>query len=184
MRRFSIGRRRAVTHFWRKELLAAAVVFSLAVSPSFAGIVYDLGSDWSNSSNPNGVWTYQGGSVPLPSNVSNWAGFAGQNAWAPSATTPPGFLPAWMQVSSALLSTVTNGTAVGNIVTHTYDSFNGAPGYGPTNVIWTAPSAGVANISGFLWQARSLAGRNQQWTLFINGVSTATDSFTGGTSTP
>lgn len=162
-----------------------AVIISLAAGflPCRAG-TFNLTSDWSDAANPNGAWTYRGDSNALPSNVSNWGGISGQNAWAVSAMTPPGFLPAWMKVSGGVLPILGNGTALGDIVTHTWDSFNGATGYAESNVIWTAPSAGVAAITGSLWQARSLTGRNQHWTLFVNGVDTAHGDFTGGTATP
>jgi hypothetical protein len=169
---------------FRSLLVAVLICSAASVAPCYAGTVYDLTADWSDTSNPNGVWTYRGDGNALPNNVANWANETGQNAWAVSATT--GFLPAWMKATAIVTNgTAINGTAIGDIVTHTYDSANGAPGYDPSNVIWTAPSAGVVDIAGKLWQARNLSGRNQHWELFVNGVDSGLGGdFTGGTATP
>jgi PEP-CTERM motif len=165
--------------------VVALVLATAGVTPCFAAS-FDLTSDWSDAANPNGVWTYRGDSNVLP-HVSNWASAngvpPGQDAWAPGRTTPPGFLPAWMKVTT-VLPLLGDETAIGDIVTHTFDSTNGAPGFAEANVIWTAPAAGVADITGKLWQARNLAGRNQHWTLFVNGVDTAHGDFIGGSATP
>lgn len=140
-----------LTTFCVRVIFCLFICFAAAVAPCIAGpITYDLTSDWSDAVNPNGVWTYRGGNNVLPNNVSNWAGVTGQNAWAVGANTPPGFLPAWMKVAPSLEPTLENGTVVGDIVTHTFDTGNGAPGYAESNVIWTAPSAGIADITGDL----------------------------------
>ena len=61
-------------------------------------------------------------------------------------------------------------------MTHTWDYANGASGYYPDNVIFTAPFAGTANISGSLKidpgdaGPNPIFGRPQEWYLLINGV--------------
>ena len=61
-------------------------------------------------------------------------------------------------------------------MTHTWDCANGALGYYPDNAVFTAPSAGIANISGGLQidpgdaGPNPIFGRPQDWYLLINGV--------------
>src|SRR5258707_10486025 len=51
----------------RRNALALAIVLAvLGFRPAHAGTVYDLKNDWNPPANPNGVWSYNAGSVPLP----------------------------------------------------------------------------------------------------------------------
>ena len=133
--------------------------------------VYDLNSDWSNTANPNGPWAYYGGTTLLPYDA-NWtplAPFGGcvQQGFAPGNFGAP-FLPV-----------IFEGVCIaddGGIVTHTWDYANGAPGYNPDNVVFTAPFAGIVDISGSLQIdpvdifPNPIFGRPQDWYLLINGV--------------
>lgn len=144
-------------------------------STAGAGSVADLAADWSNSSNPNtssfGTWSYRQGSSLL-SEVSNWngAGSVGftvpQPAWAPSDTSGD-FLPAAFKALS--VPTGPYDFQVGDVVVHTTDQANGDSN-GPVNFLWTSPNAGTVTISGDVWAAATLAGRNNEWALLVNGV--------------
>jgi hypothetical protein len=70
---------------------------------------------------------------------------------------------------------------VGDVVVHTTDPANG-PSSVPANILWTAPQAGTVTISGSVWQAATLAGRDNSWSLLVNGVivSSGASIATGG----
>ncbi len=141
-----------------------------------AGSVADLAADWSDSNNPNtasfGTWTYRQGSSPLPE-VPNWngAGTVGftqtQPAWAPSNTAGD-FLPGEFKARSVPNSAGVDWQ-VGDVVVHTTDPANGASN-GPANFLWTSPNSGTVTISGDVWAAATLSGRNNAWSLLVNGV--------------
>jgi len=68
-----------------------------------AQIIYDLKTDWSDLTNPNGPWSYREGNNVLP-HVDDWLGlsndFTGvQPAWA-RAETGNTHVPSWMKVVS------------------------------------------------------------------------------------
>jgi hypothetical protein len=145
-------------------LLAIVSIAPLAVSST----IYDLRSDWSDISNPNGVWTYRAGSVTIPSLAGGFLpGEFGPNqaAWA---YTPDGGFAVWLK---------TNGTpnAYGQFP---YDLMPGDvvvdtayPGMGGVaNVIWTSPLAGTLDYSGNIWLAFDRDNRATDWSLFLNGT--------------
>jgi hypothetical protein len=164
--------------------LLALAWFSL-VPAARAGSVADLAADWSDSNNPNtasfGTWSYRQGSSLLPE-VANWngAGTVGftvtQPAWAPSNNAGD-FLPAEFKARS-----VPTGVdwQVGDVVVHTTDSFNGDSN-GPANFLWTSPSTGIVTISGDVWDARPLAGRDNSWSLLVDGTVVSSGASIDGT---
>ena len=141
--------------------------------------VFDLNSDWSDTTNPNGVWSYNAGVNPLPHQdklglpylVSNQ-----QPGWGPSdgsTLPPPPFLPIWFK---AVQSNPTDQDGnpldwhAGDIVTHSQDDYNGL-GEGKSNVTFTypGPDSAVANISGSVWMARDV-GRAVGWALYLDST--------------
>lgn len=157
------------------SLLAFLVLLAMAVAitrPAGA-TVYSLNSDWSNVANPNGPWTLRGNNTVLPfqSNIPN-LGLPGQGAWAPGSTQG-NFLPSWFKAVSTNFDWVT-----GDVVVHTPDLANGSP-FTNANVLFTAPTLGIADISGSLWNARDTSDRPQAWQLFINDVLQASGALDG-----
>ena len=168
----------------------------VAFSGTVNAAVYDLSSDWSNSNNPNGPWSYNQGSTPLPSvpnfNFGNtgWASSCNQPAWAPSNATG-GYLPAFLKVDACVTTTENTEYPLANVVAgdvwvHTVDGSNGNPSLGPANVLFTLPASGGAGaytISGSLWNSLSSSttssSRPQDWSLFLNGVQVATGVLSG-----
>ncbi len=150
-------------------------VLWLSLNPAArADLVADLANDWSDSHNSNtatfGTWSYRQGNSLLPE-VSNF-NFAGtgvfpttQPAWAPS-NNAGNFLPAEFKAQSVLTN---SDFQVGDVVVHTTDGANG-PNSGPANFLWTSPIAGTVTISGDVWAAAILAGRDNSWSLLVNGV--------------
>jgi hypothetical protein len=133
-----------------------------------ATTVFDLANDWSDSSNPNGPWTYREGLNALP-HVSAWQGLLGdfgaaQPAWARTDVGNTN-LPSWMKVVAP--ATIAHDWQLGDVIVHTTDSTNGV-GAGNANVIWTSPLAGTIDISGGVWMGRDI-GRGNDWSLTLNG---------------
>jgi hypothetical protein len=167
-----------------------------AFSGTVNAAVYDLSSDWSNSSNPNGPWSYNQGSTPLPLvpnfNFGNtgWASSCNQPAWVPSNATGD-YLPAFLKVDACVTTTENTQYPLANVVAgdvwvHTVDGFNGNPSLGAANVLFTLPASGGAGsytISGSLWDSLSSSptssSRPQDWSLFVNGVQVATGVLSG-----
>ena len=92
------------------RLLLVAVVLS-TFGPTLPGTrlqaqtIWDLKTAWSDGANPNGVWTYRGGTTALPY-IANWRAednwnTTPQEGWAPGNFTG-NCLPFWYQ---------SNGTA-------------------------------------------------------------------------
>lgn len=76
-------------------LFFVLVVVTSKASTALA-ITYDLTNDWSNISNPNGVWSLNEGNNPLPFLTDYLPAIAGdQNAWAAAAFPDIGHVPVW-----------------------------------------------------------------------------------------
>ena len=184
-------------------LLSSGHFFPMLLFAAFASTVnaavYDLSSDWSNSTNPNGPWSYNQGSTPLPF-VPNF-NFANtgqslscnQPAWAPSNATGR-FLPAFLKIDACTATYINTvipqaNTEAGDVIVHTVDSFNGNPSLGAANVLFTLPASGGAGaytISGSIWDTDApsaiSSSRPQDWSLFLKGVQIAAGVLSGSVS--
>ena len=148
-----------------------ALLFVIAIClPGVAGATtYDLKTDWSDASNPNGAWSFYQGNVPL-SHIANWAGLSGQNAWA-RAASGLGHVPAWLKatnnVSFAPFST-------GDIIFHPTSSDHVTSSYdeGEGYAKWTSPIDGVITISGNVWTGQNGFGssRSVDWGVYLNAA--------------
>jgi Concanavalin A-like lectin/glucanases superfamily/Fibronectin type III domain len=154
--------------------IAIVSLFAAAIGlPTAKAITYDLKADWSNSSNPNGVWSYNERTNPLPfqPNWGNAGEFTGaQPAWAQSPGTDPNtdhtYIPAWLKLSAT--PTFALDLQSGDVGLHTWSPENGM-GLGPGNATWTSPITGTVDLSGSVWEARNI-GRSNHWSLTINGT--------------
>src|SRR5262245_29509841 len=101
---------------------------------------YNVRTDWSETANPNGVWTYAHGSTPLP-HVDSWQRTLGgwsqpQPGWARSEDTNTR-LPFWFRSNGS--EQFARDYLAGDIVVHTTDDGSGA-GSGPATLIFTSPT--------------------------------------------
>lgn len=142
-------------------------------------VTSDLNAQWSNASNPNGVWTYREGNNALPS-VAAWQSTIGgwataQPGWAESANGTDR-LPFWFRSNGS--ETFARDWLDNDIVVHSTDTVNGI-GNGPANVIWASPFNGLVSISGNTWLGREL-GRSNRWNIY-NGATllSSGDTLTG-----
>lgn len=142
-----------------------------------AVLVYDLQTDWSDISNPNGVWSYNDGGGAIVNHVANYlpGSFTNiQPAWV-NAASGVGHIPSWFLSTNNI-----EDWLIGDVVTHTWDSSTNSGSSTPdSNVTWTSPSAGIVNISGAVWLARNI-GRAVNWSLAVNGTTVTGGSLFDG----
>jgi hypothetical protein len=129
--------------------------------------VWDLQTDWSDATNPNGVWSYNEGTNALPHlswwqrNLGGWTN--AQPGWARSEDSN-NRLPFWFQSTGS--EDFVHDWQARDVVVHTTDDANGV-GNGPANLTWTSPMSGIVDISGGVWMGRDI-GRAIAWTLYKN----------------
>jgi hypothetical protein len=152
-------------------LCGIALAFDDAGRPAHAAVtVYDLATDWSDTSNPNGPWSYNSGSAFIEGSVANWYGDASvpaQPAWAYAAAPGPDHIPLWMKGTRSAPGGL--DVMAGDVLVHSWDAANGISTTPDANVTWTSPGAGTITISGNTWIASDL-GRSIRWSILINGV--------------
>lgn len=136
-------------------LLASIAVLasSLPVATNAATQVYDLNTQWSDTDNPNGPWSYRQGNNLLQSGSAN-TGCAGG--------CPP--IPAWVGFSSQIYKF--DG---GDVVVQP-----------AANILWTAPITGTIDISGAVWDDPFCGGGSYFWALSHNGNSLSGGQLTCG----
>lgn len=141
--------------------VVAAVVLLPLCSTALIAQTWDLKSDWSNSSNPNGAWSY-------------WAGLAlgTLSTRGSDSFGPPGPPPIWTNAShgnyfgwsqSNGSEAFTTDLQPGDIYGHTDPGVNGELG-----VRWTSSLTGTVRVSGGTWMLRDI-GRSNDWALSLNG---------------
>lgn len=138
-------------------------------APEPQGTTYDLKANWSNTNNPNGVWSLREGNNVITAVVQNWIGFQSQYAWA-KAATGNGAVPAFLKVSSGDFEAPR--AEVGDVVVHPQDEVSGA-GLGQARIVWTAPTSGTVDVEGAVWLARTTLKRADEYTLTVAGVKKA-----------
>ncbi len=142
-------------------ITAAAIT---AATSANADVIYDLKSDFSESQNANGTWTYRDGNDTLAS-AANWNSL-GVNAWADGQTAEP----AWLQAPTDNFNSFDVGQ--GDIIIRTADGevydCSCSEDFNPTNVIWTSDIDGQVNITGNIWKIRDTIEKTY-WKLSLNG---------------
>ena len=128
---------------------------------------WDLKTDWSNTSNPNGVWTYLvNGSAPSS------PGTRGCDSFGPPGPPPIGgsCYVGWSQSNGS--ESFGYDLQVGDIYGH--DN----PG-GPIAIDWTSPFAGLVNVTGGAWMLRDI-GRANDWSVTFNNAVQASGTIFSG----
>ena len=152
------------------RLATAGLMFFLAtlMSPESVSAqqVWDLATDWSDERNPNGPWSYNDpDGNPIPLHFDDWdplrcCFLSAQPAWTVTPWPGAGHEVLWFKTVAATQTWL--DLPQGTVGTH------GVGGGAAIGVAWTSPIAGRVVISGNTWLARRI-GRNQTWTLSLNG---------------
>jgi hypothetical protein len=161
----------------------ALCVLVFAPIPSQAAIIGELAADWSDSSNPNGAWSYNNSNGAITTHQSDWPSAAsewdGQDAWAVTAIGQ-GHIVSWLKTDRTLAAPYDFQS--GDVLTHSWDSANGATGTtNVSSVTWTAASPGIYDFSGNLWLARNI-GRAVNATVIVDSGTVASVSLFDGDS--
>jgi len=146
-----------------KMWIVGLVVLGAAV-PVRADVVFDLAADWSDTTNPNGVWSYNKRSgTPFTNHVDDWDAAhlnwfdTAQPAWADAIPQQAGHVPLWMKIASE--NNVGADWPIGSVVMH------GVEGPQPAvwpGVTWTSPIDGMIQISGGVWMS-GVSERSMLW---------------------
>ncbi len=132
---------------WKKTILACCVLFRLVGGVPVQAATYSAVDDFSLNGNPSGAWSYgslsafSGGSFTLFTTKETNANFTGQQTWYNGQTSYPAINAVSRDASG---SNQTNGGSVSyypNLLELDGESFI-------SDVRWTAPAAGVYNVSG------------------------------------
>lgn len=163
---------RQASRFW--PAAGACLAALLAATPASAlTVIYDASADFSDSQNPNGVWSYLQGSTPMGhfiGNAANPMDLAYGNGYWGTGTNLWFSTPEIGKVTldgSAVPSFNDADFLAGDIVVHSTNPGMGAP----VAVEWTAPSAGTASVDIVAWYAHSNVVRANDVTVLLNGVS-------------
>jgi len=144
----SVANRNLTLVFPHTMKTASAVVtvcfLGLGVN-SLRAIPYNLAADWSDTSNPNGVWSYLvNGAVP-PSGIRGGDVFG-----VPTPIWGTSSFEGWSR---------SNGDVFG----HTLNNGD------PMQIRWTSPTAGFIDVTGAVWGARDIL-RYNNWSISLNGI--------------
>jgi PEP-CTERM motif len=149
----------------KSALVAIAITL---VSPAHATI-YNLSSDWSDASNPNGTWSYGPGlahfAIPSTPNTLNPA--AGNGYWGQNGdfNTAPFIIRTTISGSATGGGYSDNDFLAGDVIVH-------GPNDGSfVSINWTAPGAGSISFSSALWYAHSPVTRSQDISAFLGATS-------------
>jgi hypothetical protein len=147
------------------------IVVALFLPGTVWALSWDLKTDWSNTSNPNGAWSYMANNSLLPYQT-NWGLGAGQGAWAFDSTPNLYHVPVLLKVVAGESLDNNYDFEAGDIAIHTNDNAR-IPDVGPANVVWTASTAGQISIDGNIWWGGYSPSNDQrytQWYVYLNNT--------------
>lgn len=148
---------------------------------------WSLTHDWSDSSNPNGPWSYESPTgTPIARPLDDWDPAdccfdAPQPAWATAPWPELNHEQVWFKIAAP--STLVD-LPIGRVGSHG----NGG-GFGATGIRWVSPVTGSILIDGHTWMGLK-RGRRMDWALSHNalhlasGSLTSTDTFTSDAPMP
>lgn len=152
----------AITRITKSNASLLAILCGLANANA---TTWDAASDWSDTQNPNGPWSYSNNGALLSSQTWNpWdpGAFATtQNSWDNGG--PPG----WFKVSNLGPDAVNRDWQIGDVIGH-----SPGEGFGTLEIGWTSPISGVVDVAGAAWfpADQAQAGRGNWWGLYLNGT--------------
>lgn len=160
-----------------KSFKAAIVALAILAAPARA-TVYDLANDFSNASNPNGVWSFTWGG-PLahygqPGTFNSLNAVATNGYWGTGADffTAPFILQATGNGST--IGYTDQDFLAGDVLVH-------GPNDGSAVLInWTAPADGTIDLTSSLWYAHSLVARSQDIFVTLGGNPLGNSTVTNG----
>jgi hypothetical protein len=157
-------------------VLIGAVVLGWAVCAQATTITYNAATDFSASSNPNGVWSYGTISSSVP-----FSAFTTGRTWVGRSPSLPG-IDGWdngiVGVDAGYDPSVTHNSTTGSISAFGFtwpenalalDSYGSSENSGYPDVRWTAPTARVIDISATFTDIRDVPGDFATAYVRVNG---------------
>ena len=173
-----------------KRLSSCKIVLMVLLGVGFGAaavaneIVFDLSNGWSDTNNPNGVWSYDAApGVPLSVHQDNlWNVTPPQPGWAYEPGGKNGGIPLFEKSVTAWGAP--DNAPQGSVVISDNDPFNSPSNlaYAPAGFTWTAPQSGQILINGSMWEVSRYLGRSEDWTLALNGKTLSTGMLTNSNS--
>jgi hypothetical protein len=166
---------RIITYFFTLTVLL------LTFSWSGGAQTWNLAADWSDASNPNGVWSYNGApDTPITTSQIDWdpSGStvfgSAQPAWAAAVWPENDHVPVWFKRIS---DTATIDIPIGSVGMHgnEWDDPNIWVG-----VVWTSPVTETINVTGGVWFAHTGVSRNADWRIRLNDAVLTTGNVSAG----
>jgi hypothetical protein len=163
-------------------MLVASVLFVCAAATDSRGAhLYNLTTDWSNGSNPNGVWSYNQNSAPISLFQTFWWGqsgwgymWIGDGCILKAEPYPTGVTDPW----GTTLAPAHDWKAGDIILAALSLPYGGDTTF--VNVRWTSPADGTINIIGRAWDAQIFSDRDMSWSLMVGGKTVAQRSSVRG----
>jgi hypothetical protein len=163
-----------------RRFLSSTATATLVIAAALAAATetadaqsYSLAGDWSDVSNPNGVWSYTQGTTPLthypqPTDGNALNAAAGAGHWGVGSTFASApFLFRTTAAGSTVAGYNDGDFLAGDVIVHSTNPNSGAPVF----INWTAPGAGTISFAGSLWYAHSPVTRANTVTALLNGAS-------------
>jgi len=154
-----------------------------AAGPVKADVVFDLAADWSDTTNPNGAWSYnKSPGTPFTSHVNDWDAAhlnwfdTTQPAWAGAIPQQAGHVPFWMKIVSE--NSFGGDLPIGSVAMHGVEGTQPAVWPGVT---WTSPTDGMIQISGGVWLSRPSDDRSMLWQILRDGETRTEGTIAGST---
>lgn len=147
----------AMTYF------ASTATTALPLPPDDGGQTWDLSADWSDTANPNGPWSYNAGSAPIATHLSDWS--AGLPAWVLAPAPSYGHIPLWASANCSFIEASGFDLSCGTVICHSNDPANGTD-VDLANITWTSPVTGAATVDFATWAAGDGDGRSNAWRLY------------------
>jgi len=160
-----------------KSFNGAIVALAILAAPAQA-TVYDLAADFSNASNPNGVWSFTWGGTlahygqPSTFNALNAVATNGYWGTGTDFFSAPFILQA--TASGSTIGYTDQDFLAGDVLVH------GANDGSAVFINWTAPADGTIDLTSSLWYAHSLVARSQGIFVTLGGNPLGNTTVTNG----
>ena len=169
----SRSRRKQDAWYMASSVILAGVLQIIAAPSAASQVIYDLNSDWSNTQNPNGPWSYNYNNSPITVFQTFWWGQAGWgNNYLGDGGILKGSSPAGMLDPFGQVTPPANDWQPGDVMLHALSiPYGGDSTF--LNVTWTSPGDGSISINGRAWDGQIFPGRDVSWSLSVGGQTLA-----------
>jgi PEP-CTERM motif len=156
--------------FLKSALLTSALILAVPAQAQ----TYNLATDYSNTNNPNGVWSFTRGATPMVKQPAQSTG----NPFDLAATN--GYWGSSTDYNSSVSKVTVNGTAAapynngdflaGDVIIHSSNPNT----FSPLTINWTAAAAGSIDFTSSVWYAHSVVTRSNDVQAFLGNTSLGT----------